>query len=46
MLASSPSWQYGRGRVSMMATVMVPSQAIEHIYGVARGAVTLDAELE
>jgi hypothetical protein len=35
VLATLPSWQYGRGRVSMMATVMVPPQAIEHVYWLA-----------
>jgi hypothetical protein len=32
--ASSPSWQYGRGRVSMMATVTRRPQASERVYAV------------
>jgi hypothetical protein len=40
VLASSPSWQYGRGRVSIMATVTLLPRATEVVYGVA-GAVAI-----
>ena len=45
VLATVASSQYGNGRVSMMATVMDPPQAIEQVYGVEEMLATRDAEV-
>jgi hypothetical protein len=46
VLASSSFWQYGHGKVVIMATAMMHVQALEHVYEVASVEVSMHAQRE